>query len=279
MDIYGIIDNIMFSSDLLEAAKHLSTFVEIGLHEKNRKQIADLFKSVVSDLRLLNAVNRFGTPGFISNKDKSYIIFTNEKSVQQYLTLRIDLGLTPVKFFKHLSKLSQEILEDFTEPSGNQVSATFIENILKYLDDKIRFTERVYRKSVPTFILLNNSHRTLNSMTALTDNTDERSRQFIFLYHLRSGSEFNPEFVFLHELGHVVQNRYGSSNTPPESFCQLMKKESLEQMDSYELCDLFADLFASSIICDSPFSQYDIIDDAPLEDKMFMKDYFSKLII
>lgn len=175
--------------------------------------------------------------------------------------------------------MSQDILENFVEPSGRQVSTAFIKKILVYLDDNFCFTERVYRRATPTFILLDSSHRSLNSVTALTDNSDERGTQFIFLYHLKPGTEFTPEFVLLHELGHVVQNRYGASNAPPKSFLQFIKKESLEQLDTYKLCELFADTFAMAIMCDSPFSQYDTINEVPLEAKRDWKEYFTELIV
>lgn len=279
MDVYDEMYIVLSSGSLLETAKHLSSLAEMALHEKNRKHIADIFKRRLLDTQLIFAVHGLTLPGFSSGEEKKHLIFSGEQAVQQYLARRIDRSLPPVKFFQSLSKLSQEILEDFMEPSGKQVSTAFIKKIFIYLDEKFCFTERVYRKSIPTFILPNCSNRKLNSVTALTDNSDERGIQFVFLYHLNPGTEFTPEFVLLHELGHIVQNRYGSSNAPPKSFLQFIKKESLAQLDTYELCEIFADAFAMAIMCDSPFSQYDMINDVLLETKRDWREYFTELIV
>lgn len=98
MDIYDAMNNVLWSTDLFEAAKHLSFLVEMAFHEKNRKQIADIFKRKLLETQLVFAVRGLTVPGFSSCDEKKHMIFTGEKAVQQYLARRIDRSLPPVKF-------------------------------------------------------------------------------------------------------------------------------------------------------------------------------------
>lgn len=278
-DVYDIIDSIVNSEDLLECADNLLLFAELALKETNKKKVSDIFRRRLMDSQLVYAVSGLNLTGSIPEIKQDFFYFSGAQAIQQYLSINIDYELSPVKLFKSLVPLGQKILNSFTMPSARQVSEEFIEDILEYLNSSFDFTNKVYGNSNPIFISINNSHLTLNSVTALSNNAGKIRRQYIFLFNVNPDTVFTPEFILLHELGHVVHNRYGSSNAPPESFHRLIKKEILEQLDTYDLCELFADTFAISVICDSAFSQYDPYVDIPLEDKRSYKKYFSELIM
>lgn len=233
LDVYDAVDAVMNSEDILECANYLLLLSELALQETDRRKVADIFKSRLMDTQFVYVTSLFpipipkcfltleGEPEEPLEEKQNFFYFSGMNAVQQYLSLHIDSQLTPVKLFKSLVPLAQNISNDFIEPSGRQVSKKFIEDILEYLDNNFDFTNKVYGKEKPIFISIDKTHRIWNSVTAVSKN---RNRYHILLYHLKPETEVTPEFVFLHELGHVVHSRYCSSNARRNLFISSLRR-------------------------------------------------------
>ena len=82
----------------------------------------------------------------------------------------------------------------------------------------------------------------------------------LFIYHLKDECHCSPEYVFLHELGHVVQIKItGDSHKVPPSFLPFAEAIFPDMTKETE-AEIFADCFAMAVMYDSQFSVYDPFD-------------------
>lgn len=240
------INQIIKCDDLLTCADLLITYSSLAYQEKQRKAYIKAFNIHLTDMAFALAPR---ASWFAEPDCDSYKFFTGSDSVKLYLRVEVDMGLTPVHYLKSLKELADAIKRDFDEPTGNFVHRDFVEKTIKHLNKDYSFVEKYYGSQVPTFIFLDHCHMEWNSVCVPTVNYLGETLFYIFLFHLKKQATYTPEYVFLHELGHVVQTKLGSSDRPPESFYEFLHgdKNSLE-MGLEEQKELFSDGFASTIL-------------------------------
>lgn len=266
-NIYNLIDDIMLSEDLIECGGNMIVFAEQAMREKNRAKITQEYK------RCLSIGNARYLPMPFDKPDYYYI--SGSDAVNHYIALETNPDLSPVKLIQSIAVLGQSLLDNHLARSDKYVSEGTAREIIDYLNREYEFTQRVYGEHVPTIVINHNSHKTLNGFQPILKSGE--SSAYIFLYHLMHGVSYSPEYVLLHEFGHVVQTRYGSGNRPPDSFNDILSDKGRKLSDQ-ELCECFADTFAIAVMCDSPFTQYDPFNDIPLEIKQLNKAYISSLL-
>lgn len=266
-NIYNLIDDIILSEDLIVCGRNMIAFAEQALREKNHSKIAQEYKRCLSiaNTRYMSMV--FNKP--------DYYYLSGRDAVNQFLALMTNPNLTPAKLIKSIAELGQSLLGEHLEPSGEYVIEESVQEIITYLNREYDFTQKVYGEYVPIIAINHNSHQSLNGFQPVSE--FGKSPVYIFLYHLMHGVNYSPEYVLLHELGHIVQRRYGSDIRPPDSFYGILSEKGLKLSDQ-ELCECFADTFAIAIMCDTPFTQYDPFKDIPLEIKRQNRAYISELL-
>jgi len=214
--------------------------------------------------------------GDADNNYDSIKFFTGKSSVKLYLRLNVDTDLTPVRYLKSLDQLALKITSEFSEPSGNYVTEAFAERAIAFLNKEYSFVKKYYGDQYPTFIFLDQCHIDWNSVCVTTKNIFNETFFYIFLYHLKKDVTYSPEYVFLHELGHVVQTRLGSSDSAPQSFYRFLNEDShFIKMTKEEQKELFADGFASTALIDMGLQELD-----PFSSKLYEKlaDYYHETI-
>ncbi|MCL2163748.1 MAG: hypothetical protein FWH55_04975 [Oscillospiraceae bacterium] len=242
--MYNIIYDLLQSKDLLEANSNLKR-IDDALNSNDVDRSA--FCKKMSHSILEWAVVRGSDLLFLLEKPK-YSIIQSQFSIPSYLVTN-GLALGKVRDLrKNIKKLIAAIDDTITKPSGNFLSVKKEEDILSVLTKKFPFWE-VLSSSKPLLILnMNNSHRLFNSVCG----TDDEAKTFvIYMFNMKDNTVV-PEYVFLHELGHVLQIALtGSEKLVPEEFIQfneaLNKTNALKQ-GSYEAQEVFADTFAISVM-------------------------------
>ena len=91
-------------------------------------------------------------------------------------------------------------------------------------------------------------------------------------------SDLNPEYVFVHEIGHVLtHNLTGDPNSVPDSFIEFNKK--FNPSWTGELVEVFVDLFAMAAMMDTEFaSKNPHLRKPSIGTQKIVRDYFDELM-
>lgn len=242
------INQIITSTNLLECADSLLEYAKFANQEKQRKAYINAFNKHLTNMVFALMPRLFTIMSSEINYNE-YKFFTGVNSVKLYLRLQTDTTLPPVRYLKSLEELANKIKCEFSEPSGNCVRELFIKSVIEYLNQEYSFVKKYYRNQYPIFIFLDHCHINCNSVCVATQNAYDEMSFIIFLFNLEQGAAYSPEYVFLHELGHVVQTKQGTTECPPRSFYDYMKDDKVfADMSQEEQKELFADGFASTVL-------------------------------
>jgi len=259
------IDRIICSNDLLEIAEHLLNFIELA----PKKRDFNLLDSRMRSLIVMNGLfYPIGKTYSIHNR-LSPIVFLDSVWVRQS---------TANENIEQLKNIAMFINDKFTESKNVQISESSVSEIMEYLNLKFSFYDAVLKSNPIEIVMLNNTHVDFNN-ECFAYGTDGEVDCKLFVYHLKENSSYSPEYVFLHELGHVVHIKLtGKAKSVPNSFFDCIASE-FPDMTLHTAPEIFADCFAMAVMHESPFSKYDPFDKIKQEHKVLFKQYMKSLIL
>jgi|GEM_PF-3049813 len=187
----------------------------------------------------------------------------------------------------NLSELSRWIRATFTTPSGKQITEKQIVSMFNVAENKFLISERFLLQAPIDILLVNNTCCHANSLYYINSNPNVVKKDLIVLTHV-SDERVQPEFVFLHELGHMVHTRITQKEfVAPRSFDVLHPlifkysrmdpavppKRWLKKWFS----ECFSECFAIAVLHRSPYSELDYYTQISDEDKDFIGMYMDVL--
>ena len=251
--MYDLIYELIESRDLLEVNTYLKE-IDAALEEQtvNRsafcKQLAQALTEWTFSLRNKEL--------FVLEKSK-YFIFEEWESIPYYLAFS-GLSLGRVREVRQCIKDQiAYINETIIEPTGNCITVDTEKKIISILEAKYPFFEVAATKNPLHILNINNTNRVYNSTTGCSESGVPVA---IHMYNMKD-SDTAPEYVFLHELGHVLQASLTDSVIyVPDEFIQLHNSipntRRLEQGNP-DAPEVFADTFAIAVMCRTELSRYD----------------------
>lgn len=270
MDIYKKIDNIVFSTDLLDCAYHLLDFAEASLKEKNRIKIVNYFyQRAVS-------YEAYALMGTLLDLDKTkYYIFSGNQAVRKYLFLMLPKKDTPVKTLQNIRVFADDLIHTFTAPAGYHIDPEKVAKIMEYLDEKYSFSEKVFSDGAAFFLVFNVSSRDVDSHCVITGKEPKIIPYFLLYSNREVSKHISPEAVLFHELGHAIHARFtGHLDIIPEEILLFLKDlcfPDILSLSTSELCENFANILSIGLMHDSPFDEFDHFDYIHPDDKKMFK--------
>lgn len=206
----------------------------------------------------------------------SYCICTGAEATDIYLYRNWPASKSDKRNKKSLQKIAEQIQDDLLPAEGPQITPKAVHEILRFLEARYQFLRRV-RKGTPLFIILPDcSHKNLNGLCRTHLCQGNQTDCEIYLFHSLKHREYSPEYVFLHELGHVLNLALtGTLEIVPNSFWEfaetLFPKLTLAHQKS--VSEIFADCFAMGVMSLPPMVQFDPFGSTPFECKQVLELY------
>ena len=245
-----IIYDLVQTNDLLEMSRILKMIDEDCINQKNRSAFFKNLAQTVFEWTVL------GRGDLFAQEKPRYYIHTTNKSIPIYLT---SVGLTPANNVRKIKRIINELISDIdktiVEPSGISLTVDAEERILSVLSCKFPFWKVVPASTTLDIININNTHRSFNSVCGVSG---DATTFYIYMFNMKDSNSI-PEYVFLHELGHVLQIVLSGSETlVPYEFIEFNKTVlgiTLKQ-GSPEAIEAFADTFSIAVMHDTDFCSY-----------------------
>ena len=236
--MYDVVNDLIGAKDLLEARSQLQKIDNI-IARKNINRSAYCKKLSQA---ILQAVGAQKIGYILAGEKPKYHIHSVNSSIPAYLASH---GLTVggvVEMRKRIRKLIAEIGETIIEPSGIKLSVEGEQKILDMLINKFPFWEAMPGIESLDILNINNTHREFNSIFGV----DAEATSFVIYMLNMNDPTVAPEYVFLHELGHVVQTVLtGSCRLIPDEFLEFNASlDVMLEQGNPDLPEIFADTFA-----------------------------------
>ena len=254
--MYNLINELIGSKDLLEVNFYLKK-VDAFLSGQNVNR-SDFCKHLAQSLadRTQSAIYVDLYQPDIAGFDNYYICSADE-CMTYYLAFN-GLAIGKVREVRqHMKDIIAYIDGMIIAPTGNSITVEKEKKILSILEEKYPFWSIVPDDN-PLYILnINNSNRLYNSNCGMSENYTQFA---ISMYNMKDTTTA-PEYVFLHELGHVFQASITKSKMAvPDEFIQfhnsIPNSVRLEHGNP-DAAEVFADTFAVAVMHETELSCYD----------------------
>lgn len=270
------IDRLIQSGNLMDLSNNLSDLLQLIRYSGAKPKILNQLLSSVRQYNYVNILeNRLNFP-----KSKHYI-FDEDKSAAMYLNLRWQKCPNIKDNLLALESIIDIINNEITFPQGPIISNSSINGIVKYLNRIYGYSEKVLKYKPLTILRFQNSDKRWNACCTTVITENDKIETIISVYHRHADSNASPEYIFFHELGHVLQIAVtGSCKEVPESFLHIaspifpgLDTEYLDQAPEF-----FADCFAMGAMLCSPFSTLCPFANIQYNDKNLFRFYMKALI-
>ncbi len=260
------------SKCLLELADHLDVFLDKLQKENNPMHRYESFYQ--SLLYHLSRFNELGYQVFLGNSIAAPFLLTN--------WLLYDTGEDN---YQHLRNLADKIRSLFEPSMAIGISEERVHQLMAHVEQRFGYCSSVLKDRPLRIIVSDDGFKEGNSLVMslqITGEVDYTERKDIVIL-TRPKDNISPEFVFLHELGHMLHLRLTQRYdifTPPSSFDFIINQifsKSIDKPDGIK-AELFAECFAMAALYNSKYSQYDYADYIKDEHKMLCYLYFKVLL-
>ncbi|MDR1206375.1 MAG: hypothetical protein LBL26_13010 [Peptococcaceae bacterium] len=245
-----LLEKLFHAGDLLEVNVVLKEFYQLLLDNQpiRAKACRALADQILSSY--------FGHLSNLLFENKRYISVSEPRSPLCYLA---SSGMQSGRIRQTMKGLRETIdyIDNFIlPPSGACLTMDSTETVMAVLTNKFPYFDVI--PTNPLFILhLANSHKAFNSMSGFGDG-EEAGRGIIVMLHMKDMDIF-PEYVFLHELGHILQVAITKSpNTVPPAFLRFHNEIGGVPFSegSPDAPDVFADTFAIAVMHGTELEKY-----------------------
>lgn len=185
--------------------------------------------------------------------NKPYAIFAARFSIPTYLTT---FGFQTGRVRDTVANIKSTIAiieDEALAPSGNCLTPESAKNVLEVMAGKLPYFEAIEKQGLLRVLLLDNSHKVYNSLCGVNA---EGTRATVLMYHMRDCT-VSPEYVFLHELGHVLQIALCGPEEVPEEFYRFQSSFSQPLKRGEPIAkEVFADTFAIAVMHGTDLQKY-----------------------
>lgn len=254
---FNYLEKIWSITTIKGAKKYLENIKKefSSLNKKDRKK----YLAKIHEYCYLNYMDEF----FL--KENQYELYNSKKSIREIIISqfrRLDL--------QNFDLVIDEVLE-FLEPitipyKTKRLFKKDVELVFKTINKKIPDFGNIMQNIKINILLLNNSHKYLNSLIYSSQNLKNFN---IVCFYMKNNDEYqsgmlNPIYVFLHEIGHIIcfliTNEFGK--VPLSFFPYINKYMDGLTIDNPDTLEVFADSFAMAIMyntsldCYNPFTKF-----------------------
>lgn len=181
-----------------------------------------------------------------------------------------------------LAAFAEYMSENIAPPIGNLISVSEIDKTINAIEKKYKLISHLFQREKLTILRMRNSHKTFNSIcNAVRLPTEPPKFHYeLYLFHQNDPTTGHPVYIFLHELGHILQTEVTRDPTKvPESFCKLSDKITGKQLEQGDFApELFADAFAIAMMQTFDWEEYDSFHEVAPEVKNAFRVYMDWLI-
>lgn len=181
-----------------------------------------------------------------------------------------------------LAAFAEYMSENIAPPIGNLISVSEIDKTINAIEKKYKLISRLFQQEKLTILRMRNSHKTFNSIcNAIRLPTEPPKFHYeLYLFHQNDPTAGHPVYIFLHELGHILQTEVTRDSTKvPESFCKLSDKITGKQLEQGDFApELFADAFSMAMMQTFGWEEYDSFHEVAPEVKNAFRVYMDWLI-
>ena len=211
----------------------------------------------------------------------SYCICTGAEATDIYLYRNWPASKSEKRNKKSLQQIAEQIQDELLPAEGAQITSESVHEILALLETRYQFLQRV-RKGKPLFIILPEcNHKNFNGLCRTHRCQGNQADYEIYLFHSLKHQEYSPEYVFLHELGHVLNLALtGTLEIVPNGFWELSEVLFPKLTSSHQnaVSEIFADCFAMGVMSLSSMVQFDPFNSTRFECKQMIELYMQSLI-
>ena len=182
---------------------------------------------------------------------------------------------------EYLMEIADHLQQDYFCADGPQITVQEIMHILSTLDECYNFSQKVLGHELLYLLLPNDAHRAYDALCRPYAIPDRHLTCDIILPHIRRDTKINPGSMLLHELGHLLNIKLtGSLLVLPEQFVQLdsLMRTTQTENSIEQLSELFAHLFAMTMLRHSELKQYDSYSPLPEDIQAVFTAYFLNLL-
>lgn len=211
----------------------------------------------------------------------SYCICMGAAATDIYLFRNWPISKSDRSNKKDLRQIAEQIEKDLLPAKGTQITPKTVHEILAFLEARYQFLQRV-RKGDPLFIILPDcSHKNFNGLCRTHLCQRNQTDCEIYLFHSPEYHKYSPEFVFLHELGHVLNLALtGTLEIVPNGFLEFVEIlfPNMTLPHQKPVSEIFADCFAMGVMSLSPMAQFDPFESTLFECKQVIELYMLSLM-
>ena len=181
----------------------------------------------------------------------------------------------------YLLEIADHIQQDYFCSEGPQITVQDATYILSALDNQYDFSRRIIGDSFLHLLLPNDAHKSYDAFCRPYSTPDGQITCDIIMPQIQRDIKSTPGSMLLHELGHLLNIKLtGSLKVVPDLFVKLdgLMRTSQIEGDTVELCELFAHLFAMTMLRQSTLKQYDSYPTLPEETQSVFFSYFESLL-
>ena len=265
----------IFNYTKAKEVKEYLNNIKLNYYKLDKKQRKKYLERL-NELSYINSISDFFKP-----KEKYQIYYKNEafkKLILDYFSI-INI--------ENFDNIIDDLLE-FLNPvidvhETKRITKKDIDLIFKTIIKKMPEFENILEKITLNILILNNSHKYVNSATTHSKNFEYF---MIFCFYMKNNEEYkegriNPIYVFLHELGHIIcWIATKKSREVPKSFFEDIGGDYFEGLtpDNPDALEVFADCFAMMIMYNTPLNCYNPFSNFFEELFIDLEKYFSKII-
>lgn len=181
----------------------------------------------------------------------------------------------------YLLKIANHIQQDFFCADGPQLTMQEATHILSVLDKCYGFSKKMLGSRPLLLLLPNDAHRTYDAFCRPYVAQDGEVNCDIIMPHVQRDVKTHSGSMLLHELGHLLNLKLtGSLQVLPDLFIQLdgvLRNEKIASTTE-ELSELFAHLFAMTMLQLPDLKQYDSYPPLPEKTASVFAAYFKALL-
>lgn len=260
MMIYQLMDQIIYCESLEKGMRNLIELADILDKERYTSKLLDCFydRIRISCMPLYD----FGIDSFIEKS--CYCILKGKSALSIYIALTIPRRKKPKQTLKELQNYANMQLTLFKDRAGNKVSEEIIEEVLKYLNDKYQFSEKVFKSKQMrvAFLILDMERKDYTSECITIQDREELYFAFFF-YLINNEGKINrtaEEDIFYVLSVALIKQYTGNQNETPSEFIKLLKDScipNIERLDKDIQQSILTELLAMGLMYGSPFQEYD----------------------
>ncbi|MEG1738808.1 MAG: hypothetical protein RR259_11360, partial [Odoribacter sp.] len=181
-----------------------------------------------------------------------------------------------------LRRFTQYVGENIVPPIGASISVSEIDTTIDAIDKKYKLFSRLFKEKKLTILRMNCTHKEYNSIcNAVKLPSDIPKFQYeLYLFHGKNVDSGHPVYIFLHELGHILQTEVTRSpEQVPESFLKFTEKIIGKPLVQGNFApEFFADAFAMAMMQTFDWAEYDPFEEIAQEVKNAFRVYMDWLI-